>query len=400
MNKKLSLLILLIIVLIYSHINLNKNNNSIILKQKIFSNKISFFDLINNNEFIYTENNKTFKKIKSQKIELNNIILEKIEKKNKYYIAKKSDKFGVLSKDLKTIINFKYSFIKTLGVSDLLEFQKDSNKFLFNLNTFQEIGPFEDISIYNNGELIKTTYNSVIKYFNKKGDHISALDNYEVLFWRDNTAITVKNNKYGLIDIYNKINIYPDNEEVYFSNKNILIKKKNKYYLNNKELDINKIYPTKNDVLIYDLNNGFSIFDLKNLKKSDLIFDEINLNYNNYFIVSQNNKYAILNKYFNKSPNFKYNYILPAGSDSFAAGTNENNGLFALIIGDKQVTEEKYEFITNLVPGYYFAELNDELILLDIKGNELLKTTKKDLIYYDNKQIILNHNNYQMIYLL
>ena len=260
-------------------------------------------------------------------------------------------------------------------------------------------GPYDSIYSMSAGDLIVVTENNENKYLTKDINEIKELNGKKLLFFRDNIAIIQKNGLFGMYDIKKKRSIPEVNEEIYFSQDNILVKRDGKYYYNDEELKITRFYPTTSDVVIYDLEQGFGLFDLKNGKYSKKPYDEVAPNYDRYVIVGKDEKYGIIDKYNQENIRYEYDYINKLGKNSFIAGT-DNIGMFALIVNDKKITEEEYENFIEINEEYYMGLVEDKYILIDKNGKVITKIKKNNLLYYNDEVVIVKDKDRQKFYLL
>lgn len=363
--------------------------------------KIEYFTFTKVGDILLTdEQGKSFKIDNKGKEELEFEVISKIEKKNDYYIIKKDGKIGVLNNEYKEVVKNIYDNIENLEGTEFLKVQRDNKNYLLKFDNYTLSQEYDEIEKIKGSNIIKLRQGNNVWYLDETGKEIKELKGANILFWRDGIVVTAENKKYGLVDLKNEKRIENLYEEIYFAGNNILVKDSGKYYLNGKYLEnIKRVYPTMTDVFIYDVGSEkFGLFNLKELKTSDVTYDEIMLRYNDYIIVGKDGKYGVINKYSEKAPEFKYNYVTPAGIDSFAGGTDEETGLVSLIVGDKEVTEEKYENVYSLVEGYYFGELDGQLFLIDENGKELMSTQRDDIVYYDDEVLIVKDGDTQVVY--
>ena len=153
------------------------------------------------------------------------------------------------------------------------------------------------------------------------------------------------------------------------------------------------------DVVIYDLGEGFGLFDLKDGSFSKEPYDEVAPNYDRYVIVGKGGKYGIIDKYTEKGSNYEFDYINKLGRNSFIAGTDKI-GLVALVVDDKKITEEKYENFIEISENYYIGMAENKYTLLDKTGKEIVTCKKDDLLYYNKKVVIVRDRMEQRFYKL
>lgn len=362
--------------------------------------KISFLDLDENQEkLIYTLEDKSYVNNGKDKKVLNFKVLSKFKMKDKeYYIVEKDRKKGAVDEELKTVLAFNYTDLEKIN-NKYIKGIRDNNSYIIDIESYDMKGPYDSIYSMSAGDLIVVTENSENKYLTKDINEIKELDGKKILFFRDNIAIIQKNGLFGMYDIKKKRSIPEINEEIYFSQDNILVKKDGKYYYNDEELKITRFYPTTSDVVIYDLEQGFGLFDLKNGEYSKEPYDEVAPNYDRYVIVGKDEKYGIIDKYNQENIRYEYDYINKLGKNSFIAGT-DNIGMFALIVNDKKITKEKYENFIEINEEYYMGLVEDKYILIDKNGKVITKIKKNNLLYYNDEVVIVKGKDRQKFYLL
>lgn len=362
--------------------------------------KISFLDLDENQEkFIYTLEDKSYVNNGKDKKVLNFKVLSKFKMKDKeYYIVEKDRKKGAVDEELKTVLAFNYTDLEKIN-NKYIKGIRDNNSYIIDIESYDMKGPYNSIYSMTAGDLIVVTENNENKYLTKDINEIKELNGKKLLFFRDNIAIIQKNGLFGMYDIKKKRSIPEINEEIYFSQDNILVKRDGKYYYNDEELKITRFYPTTSDVVIYDLEQGFGLFDLKNGKYSKEPYDEVAPNYDRYVIVGKDEKYGIIDKYNQENIRYEYDYINKLGKNSFIAGT-DNIGMFALIVNDKKITEEEYENFIEINEEYYMGLVEDKYILIDKNGKIITKIKKNNLLYYNDEVVIVKDKDRQKFYLL
>lgn len=362
--------------------------------------KISFLDLDENQEkLIYTLEDKSYVNNGKDKKVLNFKVLSKFKMKDKeYYIVEKDRKKGAVDEELKTVLAFNYTDLEKIN-NKYIKGIRDNNSYIIDIESYDMKGPYDSIYSMSAGDLIVVTENNENKYLTKDINEIKELNGKKLLFFRDNIAIIQKNGLFGMYDIKKKRSIPEVNEEIYFSQDNILVKRDGKYYYNDEELKITRFYPTTSDVVIYDLEQGFGLFDLKNGKYSKKPYDEVAPNYDRYVIVGKDEKYGIIDKYNQENIRYEYDYINKLGKNSFIAGT-DNIGMFALIVNDKKITEEEYENFIEINEEYYMGLVEDKYILIDKNGKVITKIKKNNLLYYNDEVVIVKDKDRQKFYLL
>lgn len=401
MRTKNILKVIMIFMFIITGGCISSYNNSKELKitSKNLEN-IIFFDVVDLKEkkFIYTNQNKTFLNEKNKEKELDKYIIKTIQKDKRYYIYfdDKISKFGVLSDNYNVLISPQYDYIENLEDTVFFKVIKNKNLYLLNFKS-KELIKIDNFKMDNNKNIL-ITQDKKTSLIDKNGKLLIG-ENYDyILYTKEDKAVVSLNKKYGIVDYQNNIVLPFKYEEVYFSGKNIITKKDNKYYFNEKELQINKIYPSTNDVLVYDLNEGFGLIDIKNNKISKKMYREIAPKFNEYILVSNEDKYTIINKYETKKLNKDYDYIINLGKDSFIGG-NDDGKTMSLIVKDKIISEGNYDEIKEVTTGLYELIQGKQIIFLDENGNKLLETSMDTLIYFDDKIAITSINGEKQIHI-
>lgn len=360
----------------------NKNELSIPEEQiKI----ISFLDLDNKGEnLIYTAGKESYIDKDGEKIPIKFRIFSNFKAKDKeYYIAESNGKVGIINRELKEVIAFNYDSLEKIN-DEFIKGERDGEFYLIDIEKYSMLGPYKNLYGISNGEIIVATDTNDTSYLDEKGNKIQGLDEKNILFFRGTVAVTEKNGLFGMYDVENKKYVEENNQEIYFADNNLLLKRDGKYYFNDKELDIKRVYPTMSDVVIYDLGEGFGLFDLKDGSFSKEPYDEVAPNYDRYVIVGKGGKYGIIDKYTEKGSNYEFDYINKLGRNSFIAGTDEV-GMFALVVDDKKITEEKYENFIEISENYYIGIAENKYIVLDKTGKEIVTCKKDDLLYYNKR---------------
>lgn len=401
MRTKNILKVIMIFMFIITGGCISSYNNSKELKitSKNLEN-IIFFDVVDLKEkkFIYTNQNKTFLNEKNEEKELDKYIIKTIQKDKRYYIYfdDKISKFGVLSDNYNVLISPQYDYIENLEDTVFFKVIKNKNLYLLNFKS-KELIKIDNFKMDNNKNIL-ITQDKKTSLIDKNGKLLIG-ENYDyILYTKEDKAVVSLNKKYGIVDYQNNIILPFKYDEVYFSGKNIITKKDNKYYFNEKELQINKIYPSTNDVLVYDLNEGFGLIDIKNNKISKKMYREIAPKFNEYILVSNEDKYTIINKYETKKLNKDYDYIINLGKDSFIGG-NDDGKTMSLIVKDKIISEGNYDEIKEVTTGLYELIQGKQIIFLDENGNKLLETSMDTLIYFDDKIAITSINGEKQIHI-
>lgn len=360
--------------------------------------KIGFLDVTSDKRVIYTVEDKSYESKKDQKNLLDFMIISKFSYKNKnYYKGIKKGKVGIVNSDLKEILAFNYEDIEKINDKYVIGKQEE-NLYLIDMEKYEMKGPYSNIAKIGKN-IIQVSEGSNTKIINDKGEELKNIKAENIFFVRDDKIVTRNGEKFGLYDIEEEKYISINNEEVYFSQNNILTKKSGVYYLNNEKVNLERVYPSINDVVLYDYKNGFKLLNLRDLKHSEEIYQEIEYRFDNYIIVGKDSKYGVINKYNYKNPEYQFDYIMRVGANSFQGGTDER-GLFALIVEGIKVTDEKYENFIEVSHNYYLGLINNNYHLLDKKGKLVLETNKRDLIFYNEKCLVLKEKDKEKIFLL
>lgn len=362
--------------------------------------EISFLDLDKDGKnLIYTAGEKSYIDKSGEKIPIKFRVLSSLEIKDKeYYIAENDGKIGLVNKKLEEIIAFSYKSLEKIN-DEFLKGERDGEFYLIDIEKYSLLGPYKNVYGVSDGKIIVTTVGEEISYLNEKGEKIQELDGKNILFFRDTVAVTEKAGLFGMYDVENKRYVEENNQEIYFSESNLLVKRNEKYFYNDKELDIERFYPTMSDVVIYDLEDGFGLFNLKDGSFSKKAYDEVAPNYDRYVIVGRDGKYGVIDKYTQKDTVYEFDYINKLGKNSYVAGTDEV-GLFALVVNDKKITTEKYENFIEISENYYIGVVEDKYTVFDKTGKEIVTCKKDDLLYYNKEVVIVKDRMEQRFYTL
>lgn len=388
--------VIIILILLTSCFS-QKNWDIVDISQEDVDN-ISFLDITENNEIIYTTNNESYlnKKGKKRNLDLKIISMLKIKDKD-YYVVNKNKKVGLIDTNFKDIVAFKYDNIEKIN-DKYLKIKDKENFYLLEIDKYLIKGPYKDIKKYGD-YVIKVEEKSGSKYLDKDGNILTELTSENVFFFKENKVVLRKNNKFDLYDIVEKKYLVKNSEEIYFSKNNILTKKFGNYYLNEEKIELEKIYPSINDVLVYDYKNGFGLYNLRDLESSNIVYEEIEYNFDRYLIVGKDGKYGVLDKYNQEEVNYEFDYIERVGSNSFEGGTSKI-GLFALVVKGKKITEEKYEEFLEISDRYFLGVLKNKYTVLNDKGKIILECNKDDLIYYNKEALLVKERDEIKIVLL
>lgn len=352
---------------------------------------LSFFEVIKGEKFLFSTLGKSFIIEKKNEKEIKPFVFNKIIKDKIYFIyLGDNGKLGILDENLNKITEPIFETLSNLGDSDFIKVTLNEKQYLFNIKTLKEMVEVEDTTI--EGKYLKIYADGKIKLLNSEGKEILNEGYENILYLKEEKVVVLKNGKYGVVDLENRVVIPFEYDEIYFANNNFIVKKDGVYYLNNEKLNIENIYPSMNDILIYDLEDGFSLINLRDKKISKNVYTEISPNYNNFLIVGNGEKYAIIDKYEKLKPDYKYSYITKIDNEIFMAGTDEI-GKFALLIGEKKVTAEKYDNIVKISNNYFLGMIGNEIILLDKNGKEKIQTKLKNLIYYNSDVVLIKEKD-------
>lgn len=361
--------------------------------------KIEFFDITSNKTVIYTAGDKSYQSKKGDKKLLDLLLISKFKYKDEiYYVGVKDGKVGVVDRNLKHIVAFNYEEIEKIN-DKYIKGKRDEKYYLIDMEKYKMLGPYLEIIKRGRNIIQVTELDKSKKLLDGEGKEIENIKAENIFFVREDKIVTRNGNLFGLYDIDDEKYLSIDNEEIYFSGDNILTKKAGIYYLNSEEQDIKRVYPSINDVVLYDYENGFKLLNLKNLKHSNEIYQEIEYNYDRYIIVGKNGKYGVLNKYKQGDIIYEFDYIERVGVNSFQGGT-ENIGLFALVVEGEKVTEEKYESFIELSPSYYLGLIDSTYYLLDKNGEMITEFKKKDLIYHNKEYLVFKVGDKDKVFLL
>lgn len=330
---------------------------------------VIFFDTFNNN-IIYSDKNNTY--IINENLNIKKLNYYIIDKIDKVYIFKKDNKYGLIDKNFSEII-FGYENI-------------------FNSSTYGI-------------------------YFAYNGENYGAIDEngkiaipfiFDYIFpFKSNYSLVFKNNKFGLIDKRGNFLLEPLFEEIYYSsNGNYIIKKDDKYIdSNNKILKIDKIFPTLGDYPVYEKDEKLGIIDLYNQKIIDNKYSEISLDIDNGIILSNKNKYSLINIndfLYNQKIEYLYNYVYKLSENIYAV-SDDDSGLEKIInIKYRDISSEKYKEIIKINNNIFYAKKENKIDIYTTKNMKIKDINFKDIIYTNNSYIILNKDDkyYEIINIL
>ena len=306
---------------------------------------------------IVSEEGKSYIHKLFRRVKLRYEVIEKNVKKSKnYYIARSEEGlYGVIDEKLNNILEIKFQEILNISFLDMYIVKINGKYFLYDFLGQQKSKGYDFITVVPQYKMIKV----------KNGD------------------------KYGVVDDRNNIIIPIENSEVYFSEKNYLLKKDGKYILNGITVDIPRVYPTLDDIVIIDKDGGFTLLDLKNLSLAREIFNEISNEFDEYLIVGNGKGYSIVNKYhITTGIGYEYDYVERVGKNSFKAG-NLVSGTLKLIVGEKNIIEGGYDDFINIFNDEYFlGVIDDKLEMIDKNGKILKSVPRRSVIYYDNESLV------------
>ena len=302
----------IVVPAIYEDIKIIKSNNKFILFKNngewnilnILSNKQNLknsyeeLDFINS-QYIKAKNNNMWGIIDYDgeiKVPLNYNEIKKLD-----------EKFFLIKKNEIMMLDKNYKYIKTMKGDNIFHISKDNyilkNKKIFTAFYFNEkIIIKENIKqIYKNYIIEKNKKNVIIKIFS--GETIIN-DMYTGMYIKNLKNIAVKkNNKYGIIDINEKIIIpiiYNKISNIY---RNIIITEKNginEIFTTNgvkiSNINYSFIEEIKGDLILVANEKGFGIINLKGELIIPIIYDSIFQISKKFFLVKNKNNIKILNK--------------------------------------------------------------------------------------------------------
>lgn len=285
-------------------------------------------------------------------------------------IAKKNRKYGLINRKGDSLTQFKYTMISNFGFNHYKCQTENKKSHILN----------SDGKIVFNKNL---EFDIQSHYFDKDS----------VLIYQE--TIDGKKLK-GLVNIYGKIIIEPNYEEIYFINDNELFVAKNK----NKFGYINKfgkeVIPLIYDEVGFEINenlisvkkNGkWGFVDRKNETKIPFEYDEVNAFLNGLAFVKKGENYGcidIKNKIKIKFSLSKTNY--PFFTENLALFVE--NGKYGFInkkgkIKIPAIYNKAFPFINGLA----YVELDGKVGYIDKKGNEIIPINYKQL-WFENDGVI------------
>ncbi|MGL4861578.1 MAG: hypothetical protein ACRC3I_03255 [Cetobacterium sp.] len=226
------------------------------------------------------------------------------------------------------------------------------------------------------------------------------IEEIEVVYKKNEFYIAKDKNLYGVLNSKNELILPFDYKEIYlYKNGNGIVKNQKNEYLfiaDKIKVDVEKIYPSISDYLIYEKNEKFGIIRLRDLKIYENIFKEIELQNSRYLIAGKfDNKYTILDlekDSFKDDEKIKFDYIDRVGKETFIAGTDEI-GKFAFVYKNfENVTEEKYEDIIVLSRVDYIGITDNCYDLLNYRGEIRVSFKKNEFKILKDKLIVTKDN--------
>lgn len=315
------------------------------------------YELLQLNNEIYL---KSMNKIKLKKGRLGMKIGEN-------YLFEKNEKFGVLDKNLNTLIEPIYD--------GLFKGEKSS--------------------------LIMAKKNKKFGYLNFKGDIIIPFE-YEMGAVEKNGLMVVsKNSKVGVIDQNNKEIIKIDYDGIYYDKGDRFIAlKNNEYFLIDTLGKVDKIDASwmgvqKNEKIYYERDGKFGIFDFKMNYITKNVYDELSQNYNDLIIAMKSEKYGLIDIKGSIVLSFAHDYILPVGDNYFKVGSDVTGLSFLVNHVGEVKTNQIYDDFIELNRDNVVGLKNEKLILINSNGKEMeefdsiINFNSKMLLYKKNEKNIL-----------
>lgn len=310
------------------------------------------------------------------------------------YIIQENSKYGVVNKEFKVVFKPIYDSITASGLKDVIIGKRGKLSYLISLETREILKQYEEIYPMDEDRNIHIIDNSLHGYLNEKLEEVIS-GNYIFLFsFKNKLVIAYNGKKYGVINKNNEIVVPFIYDEIYLhKNGNILVKDSQGYtdFKEKKSLLVDTIYPSLSDYLIYEKDNRFGILDLETFEISNTTYEELSPQVDgNYIIVAENERYGIASvKDFEKKVILKYDYISPITKDVFVGGTLEK-GLNALIIPEIKETAEIYDKVQYCNNYYLGYRENENVDVINQKGDTILTVKKSELLYINEDIILLN----------
>ncbi|WP_438509734.1 hypothetical protein [Cetobacterium sp.] len=243
--------------------------------------------------------------------------------------------------------------------------------------------------------IMTTLYMAILAESNKSKEIVN-IEEVEVLYKKGDFYIARDKNLYGVLNLKNELIIPFEYKEIYlYKNSDGIVKNKKNKYLSikdKKKIEIEKIYPSISDYLVYEKNEKFGTIRLRDLKIHKNIFNEIEIEDSRYLVASKyENKYIIVDV---EEDNFEdsgveFDYIERIGKETFIAGTDEI-GKYAFIYKKfENITEEKYDDIIFLSNVDYIGVESDSYDLLNYKGEVRVSFKKNEFKILKDKLILI-----------
>lgn len=403
-RKTLIILIfsILVILLGYWNFNVYKDKQKEIKVIKIKKDKLDkkyeniSFVSISKEYIIFSDEARSYcYNLKDKELKkLDYLIVSEIENN---YIIQEDSKYGVLDKEFKVIFKPIYDSITASGLKDVIIGKRGKFSYLISLEKREILKQYEEIYPMDEDKNIHIINNSLHGYLNEKLEEVIS-GKYIFLFsFKNKLVIAYNGKKYGVINKNDEIVVPFIYDEIYLhKNGNILVKDPQGYmdFKEKKLLLVDAIYPSLSDYLIYEKDNRFGVLDLETFEISKTTYEELSPRVDgNYIIVAENERYGIANvKDFEKQVKLKYDYISPITKDIFVGGTLEK-GLNSLIIPNVKETAEIYEKVQYCNNYYLGYRENENVDIINKKGDTILTVKKSELLYANKDVILLNKEN-------
>lgn len=348
---------------LYKNYVFNSMENSIEFKDFFSNEEINFKDenlkrvieLDKNYELYQLKDEIVLKTLDSTK----KIKGQQIKKIGEYYIFELNNSYGLFDKNLNILIPPSFEELYGNDKSNIL-LAKNNGKYGYIDNFGKVIIPF----MYEMGALIDKEL-----------------------------AIVQKDKKIGIVNLKNEIILDFLYDAIYYYNNNcFLALKENKYYLikNNisEEIDINWAGIQKDNIIFYEKEGKFGIFDLNGKFLTKNIYNQLSQNYNKLIIAMLDNKYGLIDKNGEVKTEFIYDYIIPVGQNFFLAGKDDSQNSFLLDSKGKMFIEDNYD--------EYF-EINSQNIIGIKNGKPFIIKPDKKII--KNIDQIIDFNDQFVLYI-
>lgn len=315
------------------------------------------------------------------------------------YVIKKDNKYGVIDKNFKIILNPIYDSITSSGIKNIVIGKSNKKTSLISLETKESLKTYDEIYPIDSNKKLRIIENSLHGYLDEDLEEIIPCSFISLFPFKNNLAIAYNGEKYGVINSEGKIIVPYLYDEIYLhENGNILVKGKEGYVdlFKDKIIPIDRVYPSLNDYLVYEKDNRFGILNLKDFTLSKKTYEELSPKIEEkYIIVAEKEKYGLGNaQNFEKTVSLDYDYILPIGKNAFSGGTLEK-GLYSLIIPEVSKTEEIYARIQTIGDKYYLGYRDNLGIdLLTNQGDNILTFSPEEILFFNEEGIILNNKEF------